>query len=74
MNLNKLPSSTYRIYLCDYHYDGHTWSIEIPATSFEDAKSRLSALRYGEIVGELKVRIPVKQSWLTRLQKIIKNK
>lgn len=63
--------SPYKIYLCDYQYDGHKWSIEISATSLEDATKRLSALRYGEIVGELKlsIPIPVKKNWLTRLQK-----
>lgn len=63
-------SSQHKIYLCDYQYEGQKWSIEISATSFEDAGKRLSALKYGEIVGELKFSMPapIKQSWLTRLQ------
>jgi hypothetical protein len=63
--------SGYKIYLCDYQYDGYKWSIEIPATSFEDAEKRLKALRYGEVVGELKlsIPIPIKQTWLKRLKK-----
>jgi hypothetical protein len=64
-------SSRYKIYLCDYQYNGHKWSIEIPATSFEDARKRLNALRCGEIVGELKLSIPVPihLTWLTNLKK-----
>lgn len=64
-------SSGYKIYLCDYLYEGHKWSIEIPATSFEDARKRLIALRYGEVVGELKlsIPIPIKQTWFSRLMK-----
>jgi hypothetical protein len=63
--------SGYKIYLCDYRYEGHTWSIEIHATSFEDATKRLRAIQQGEIVGELKasVFIPVSQSWLDRAKK-----
>jgi len=66
-------SSEYKIYLCDYHYEGHKWSIEISATSFEEARNRLKALRHGEIVGELKlsIPIPVKQTWLERLRKLV---
>jgi hypothetical protein len=64
-------SSEYKIYLCDYRYEGHKWSIEIPATSFEDARKRLNALRYGEVVGELKLSlpIPVKKTLLNRFRK-----
>jgi hypothetical protein len=57
--------------LCDYQYDGHNWSIEIPATSFEDAHNRLEALSKGKIAGELKLSIPVsiKTTWLNSLIK-----
>lgn len=67
--------SGYKIYLCDYQYEGHTWSIEIHATSFEDATKRLNALRYGEVVGELKlsIPIPVRQTWVSRLRKWLGN-
>lgn len=66
-------SSDHRIYLCDYTYQGHKWSVEIPATSFQDAQRRLNALKNGEIVGELKTSIPIpaKPSWLTRLARWI---
>jgi len=63
--------SGYKIYLCDYQYEDCKWSIEISATSFEDAEKRLKALRYGEVVGELKlsIPIPIKQTWMARLRK-----
>lgn len=59
-------STQYQIYLCDYQYDGHKWSVEIPATSFEDAQNRLKALSKGEIVGHLKlaISVPFKQGWV----------
>lgn len=65
----ELESQKFKTYLCDYQYEGSTWSVEISATSFEDAENRLKALNHGEIVGELKlsVPIPVKQTWLERL-------
>lgn len=64
-------SSQHKIYLCDYQYEDHTWSVEISATSFEDAENRLRAIRQGQIVGELKfsIPVPIKQSWMGRLQK-----
>lgn len=56
----------WKVYLCDYQYEGYTWSVEIPATSFDDARKRLQAMQQGEIVGELKlsVFIPISQGWL----------
>lgn len=64
----------YKTYLCNYQYEGHKWSIDIVATSFEDAQKRLDALKYAEIVGELKLSIPVPigVAWLRRLQKYLK--
>lgn len=63
----------YKVYLCDYQHQGHKWSVEISAVSFEDAEQRLKALKYGKIVGELKLSIPVpaKQSWIDRFLKLI---
>lgn len=73
----KAETSECKIYLCDYQYKGHKWSIEIPASSFKDAEQRLNALRTlrnGEIVGELKlsIPIPVRQSWLERFKNWMK--
>lgn len=43
-----------KTYLCSYDYNGEQWEIEIDATSFEDARARLSALYYsGRVDGEL---------------------
>ena len=72
-NRIKINSDESKTYLCDYKYEGATWSIEIKATSFEDAQKRLRALVRGEIVGELKFSIPVplKESWVNKIRKFI---
>jgi hypothetical protein len=61
----------FKTYLCDYYYQGQKWTIDIPATSLQDAQERLKAIHSGEIVGELKFRIlagtSVKINWLSRL-------
>ena len=50
------------IYLCNYRYKGKVYSIDICATSFEDAEARRKALSNGKIIGILKMSIPVNQS------------
>ena len=52
----------FKIYLCNYRYEGKVYSIEICATSFEDAEARRKALNHGEIIGVLEMSIPVNQS------------
>lgn len=55
------PTKTddYRTYLCDYYYKGDKYSVDIPATSFEEAEERRRAIGRGEVVGELMMRVPV---------------
>jgi hypothetical protein len=50
--------TNFKNYLVSYRYDGGQWNIEIPATSLEDARSRLSQLHFGQIDGEVIARIP----------------
>ena len=50
--------TTYKIYLCEYRFEGETWSVEIPATSFEEAKLRMGALQHGNVAGVLMGSIP----------------
>lgn len=51
--------NNYKTYLCDYHYKGQKYSVEIKATSFEDAEERRIAIGRGEVVGELVMSVPV---------------
>lgn len=49
----------FKTYLVDYRYDGAEWSLEIKATSYDDAMSRLRrAAHYGTVAGELQMKIP----------------
>ena len=49
----------YKTYLCDYCYKGEQYSVEIAATSFEEAEDRRRAIARGELVGELIMSVPV---------------
>lgn len=57
----KVPSNSnnYKVYLCDYIYQGEKWSVEIQALSYKDAEDRMKAISKGEITGELVFSIPV---------------
>lgn len=49
----------FRTYLVSYQYDGAKWSLEVRATSEEDAMFRLRrASNYGTVDGELMLTIP----------------
>ena len=47
-----------KIFTCSYRHAGKTWSVDFPATSFEDAKARLSAMHFGKVDGVLMATIP----------------
>ncbi len=48
-----------KTYLASYNYAGTKWGIEFPAQSIDDAKARLARMSYGQVDGELVMRIPV---------------
>lgn len=54
----------YRTYLCEYPYQCGLWSIEIPATSKEEAEERLRSLASGRVLGEIEAKIPYRLGWL----------
>jgi hypothetical protein len=48
------------IYLCEYAHRGASYSLDVPADSFEDAEARVASIRAGlRVAGELEGRIPV---------------
>ena len=50
--LEQNHSSKYHTYLCDYRFRGHTYSIDIIATSWEEAEQRLQCIAgNGRIIG-----------------------
>lgn len=48
-----------QIYLCNYFYQGQTWSVEIHATSLKDAEQRINAIGKGRVIGQLVCNIPL---------------
>lgn len=68
MNSNK-P----RNYLCEYSYQGSRWSIEIAASSLEDAEARLRQLAGGKVLGVTQAVIPVEFGWVARLSVFLRN-
>ena len=48
----------FKQYMVSYRHDGANWTIEIPATSIEDAERRLSQLHFGRVDGEVIANIP----------------
>lgn len=47
--MNVLPSG-WGIYSCEYSMGGKEWSVNFPATSFEDAAERIMAMQSGSIL------------------------
>jgi len=74
MQYKRINSSKYKTYLCDYQFKGKTWSVQLKATSFNEAEERVQALSKGKIVGELMLTIPfpVKDSWVQAFLKRLK--
>lgn len=54
-------------HLFEYQHAGATWSIEIPATSEQDAKDRIERLQNARYLGVLQMKIPVELSIFARL-------
>lgn len=54
-------------YLFEYHHDGATWSIGIPALSEQDARERLVQLQNAKYLGILQMKIPVELGIFARL-------
>ncbi len=51
-------SEEYKTFICSYRYAGKEWTVDFPATSFEDAEARLSAMHFGKVNGILMATIP----------------
>lgn len=58
----------FRRYLIDYYHDGQWWSIDIPATSFEDAEERCKQIYHGKVKGVIEAEITYvpASGWLVR--------
>jgi hypothetical protein len=56
----------YYSFICDYKFAGSSWSIVLQATSYQEAKKRLTAISQGEVAGILKAEIPHQLGWLAK--------
>jgi hypothetical protein len=57
MEVTKM-NDDYKPFLCEYPFDGMTWSFEIMARSQSDAEARVKAMPWASVKGELVARIP----------------
>lgn len=63
----------FKHFLVSYQLDGAQWNIEIPATSFEDAKRRLGQLHFGRVEGEVIAKVPGAMGPIAALATWIRN-
>lgn len=60
-------SEKWNTYLFEYHHDGATWSIEIKASSEQDALARLDKLQDAKYLGVLQMKLRVEFGIFARL-------
>ena len=65
--------SNQKTFLFEYHHEGATWQLEIPAVDMKDARARVAKLSHAKPVGELIAKLPSHTSWLARALCAIKN-
>ena len=73
---NRMPTSSgngFKTYLFSYPHNGDTWTIEIPAEDYEDAKARLAKLPSATYDGELVAKVPVPFGPVVRLIAWVRN-
>ncbi len=56
-----------KTHLFRYEHNGARWSIEIPASSEQDARARLVKLQDAEYLGVLQLKLPVELGIFARL-------
>ncbi|HEX8160657.1 MAG TPA: hypothetical protein VF538_02060 [Pyrinomonadaceae bacterium] len=57
----------WKTYLFEYQHAGATWSMEVKASSEQDAKERLAKLQRADYVGVLQFKLPVELGIFARL-------
>jgi hypothetical protein len=66
-------SPKYRTYLFEYFHEGSWWSVELPATSMDDAQARMNKMPLAKPVGELYANIPVRLGFAARAACVFRN-
>ena len=60
----------FKMFLCEYPYQGARWCLHIKALDHADAEARLKALPWAEVCGEVMFSASVpRTSWFARLFK-----
>lgn len=60
-------------FLVNYQYGGQRYALELHATDAEDAKERLRNLMYGQVMGEVGMKIPAPLGPLASLVCSVRN-
>lgn len=60
-------SEKWKTYSFEYYHDGSWWILEIPATSQEDAITRLNKLPLAKYLGTIEMAVPVRLGLFARL-------
>jgi len=60
-------SSDFKTYLFSYRFRDERWSIDLQATSPQEAKDRLAALAFAQLDGELKARVAIAPTFVMSL-------
>jgi hypothetical protein len=45
-------------FVCEYRFDGSKWSVEVWASTLEEAEMKLRAMGKGKVLGQLAATIP----------------
>ncbi len=65
---------SYQTHLYEYEHEGATWTIEVRASSADDARERMAKLREARYLGVLQMKIPVELGIFARLICRFKNR
>lgn len=62
-----------KAFLVNYQHGGQRYALELHANDAEDAKARLNSLLYGQICGEVAVKVPASLGPLASLICTVRN-
>ena len=66
-------SGEFRLWECSYRHLGKAWSLELWATSYEDAKERLNQIYFGKVEGMIYGKVPYRLGWFAKFYCWIRN-
>jgi hypothetical protein len=71
-----MKTDSWKTYTCRYFHDGSWWALDLIARDNADAEARANKLGNLQLLGEVKMQIPVRlpgSSWLARFIVWIRN-